>query len=207
MSRFRARRSGCVRTVTPTPRAPLATGSLSGWPTRASFRRANSCRGAERAGPDAPAGSAVSRAASGARAARCRTGRRASSAPASIRCCSAGSKPCCAAKLSRSTRSATLAAMVVDNRERRVVAHVGNAVFGAPARRGTIDMTTGGALAGLGAEAFYLCDGVRPADPPPGNDDRGPQALFRRRIRLRAERFRRKISRARSAPARPCNIR
>jgi penicillin-binding protein 1C len=37
--------------------------------------------------------------------------------------------------------SATLAAIVVDNRERRVLAHVGTAVFGAPARRGTLDMT------------------------------------------------------------------
>ncbi len=37
--------------------------------------------------------------------------------------------------------SATLAAIVVDNLERRVVAHVGNAVFGAATRRGTLDMT------------------------------------------------------------------
>jgi penicillin-binding protein 1C len=36
---------------------------------------------------------------------------------------------------------ATLAAIVVDNRERRVLAHVGNAIFAAPARRGTLDMT------------------------------------------------------------------
>lgn len=36
---------------------------------------------------------------------------------------------------------ATLAAIVVDNRERRVLAHIGNAVFAAPARRGTLDMT------------------------------------------------------------------
>src|SRR5437764_8249579 len=36
---------------------------------------------------------------------------------------------------------ATLAAIVVDNRERRVLAHVGNAVFAAAARRGTLDMT------------------------------------------------------------------
>lgn len=36
---------------------------------------------------------------------------------------------------------ATLAAMVIDNRERRVIAHAGNAVFGAPARHGTLDMT------------------------------------------------------------------
>jgi penicillin-binding protein 1C len=35
----------------------------------------------------------------------------------------------------------TIAAMVVDNRERRVLAHVGNALFAAPARRGTLDMT------------------------------------------------------------------
>jgi penicillin-binding protein 1C len=37
--------------------------------------------------------------------------------------------------------SATLAAIIVDNRECRVIAHVGNAVFGAAARRGTLDMT------------------------------------------------------------------
>ena len=37
--------------------------------------------------------------------------------------------------------SATLAAIVVDNRERRVLAHAGNAVFGSAARRGTLDMT------------------------------------------------------------------
>jgi penicillin-binding protein 1C len=36
---------------------------------------------------------------------------------------------------------ATLAAIVVDNRERRVLAHVGNAAFGADAHRGTLDMT------------------------------------------------------------------
>ena len=35
---------------------------------------------------------------------------------------------------------ASLAAIVVDNRERRVLAYVGNAVFGSAARRGTIDM-------------------------------------------------------------------
>jgi penicillin-binding protein 1C len=36
---------------------------------------------------------------------------------------------------------ATLAALVVDNRERQVMAYVGNADFGSAARRGTIDMT------------------------------------------------------------------
>jgi penicillin-binding protein 1C len=36
---------------------------------------------------------------------------------------------------------ATLAAIVIENRERRVLAHVGNAVFAASARRGTLDMT------------------------------------------------------------------
>ena len=36
---------------------------------------------------------------------------------------------------------ATLAAMVIDNRERRVIAHVGNAAFSAAARGGTLDMT------------------------------------------------------------------
>ena len=36
---------------------------------------------------------------------------------------------------------ATLAALVIDNRERRVLAHVGNAASGAPARRFTLDMT------------------------------------------------------------------
>jgi penicillin-binding protein 1C len=37
--------------------------------------------------------------------------------------------------------NATLAALIVDNRGRRVLAHVGNAVFEATARRGTLDMT------------------------------------------------------------------
>ena len=37
--------------------------------------------------------------------------------------------------------SATLAAMVIENRDRRVLAHVGNAEFGVVARRGTLDMT------------------------------------------------------------------
>ena len=36
---------------------------------------------------------------------------------------------------------ATMAALVIDNRERRVLADVGNAVFAAAARRGTLDMT------------------------------------------------------------------
>jgi penicillin-binding protein 1C len=37
--------------------------------------------------------------------------------------------------------NASLAAIVVGNRERRVLAHVGNAIFAASARRGTLDMT------------------------------------------------------------------
>jgi penicillin-binding protein 1C len=36
---------------------------------------------------------------------------------------------------------ATVAAIVIENRERRVLAHIGNAVFAAATRRGTLDMT------------------------------------------------------------------
>ena len=98
---------------------------------------------------------------------------------------------------------ATLAALVVDNRDRRVIAYVGNADFcrGAPRhdRHGA-----GGALAGLGAEAVHLCDGVRPADHPSRNRARRPAAPFRR---LRARRFRRAFpGRGQRAPRR-CNIR
>ena len=49
---------------------------------------------------------------------------------------------------------ATLAAMVIDNRERRVVAHVGNAVFGSAARRGTIDMTRAARSPGSALKPF-----------------------------------------------------
>ena len=87
-------------------------------------------------------------------------------------------------------RSATLAALVVDNRERRVLAYVGNADVrraGAPrhARHGA-----GGALAGIGAEAVYLRMAFDRLIIHPETRDRRSPAPFRR---LRAERFRRKF--------------
>ena len=75
-----------------------------------------------------------------------------------------------------------------------------------PSARAARDARHGarGALAGLGAEAVHLCDGVRPADHPSGDRARRPAAAFRR---LRAHRFRRPFPGRRERRARRCNIR
>ena len=128
------------RTATPTPRARLATGSLSEWPTRASSPPQML---AEARGEPIPTrrlalpfhaphlARALRDAAPGAAQQRTTI------------------DPLLQRQLEALLRreaasldgSATLAAMVIENRERRVLAHVGNAEFGAAARRGTLDMT------------------------------------------------------------------
>ena len=79
---------------------------------------------------------------------------------------------------------ATLAALVVDNRDRAGARLCRQRRFrlGGAARHARHGARR--ALAGIGAEALHLRDGLRPADHPSGDRARGPAAAFRR---LRAE--------------------
>ena len=69
-----------------------------------------------------------------------RTRRRRSTARRSTRCCSGGSKECWVREVLPLDAEASIAAIILDNRDRRVLAYAGSADFGAVARRGTIDM-------------------------------------------------------------------
>ena len=62
------------------------------------------------------------------------------SARRSTRCCSARSRRCSRREAAALDPQATLAALVVDNRTREVIAYVGNADFASAARHGTLDM-------------------------------------------------------------------
>ena len=152
---------------------------------------ADPCRGRDRKRAGAAAGDAVPR--RRIWRARC-TGRRwrrwcgRRSNPG----CSARSRRCCGASSPRSIPQASDAAIVVDNRERRVIAYVGNADFGSTARHGTIDMAQAVRSPGSALKPFiYAMAFDRLIVHPETLVDDRP----RRVRRLCAGRFRRALSR------------